>query len=560
MPDTMRPEAETVISVFAISISRGQNGLIMSGPQTDFPSQLNAASCLVDANVQAGRAEKIAIHDLGDNSTHTYNEVMQMTNRVGNGLRELGVGMEDRVMLLLFDSSEFAFCFFGALKIGAIPIPTNTLLTASDYVYMLNDSRARVLIVSESLLSQIEPIQHNLRYLRRIIVVGRPGRGQISLEELTSAASPELTPEMMSKDDACFWLYSSGTTGFPKAAVHLQHDMMVAADLYARPILGINESDRTFSVAKLFFAYGLGNGLYFPFRAGATTILYPGKPDPLRFYEIIQEQKPSIFFSVPTAYAGMLAVEPEIHFDTSSLRLCVSAGEALPPALFDRWKARFGVEILDGIGSTEILHIFISNRPGRVKPGSTGEIVPGFEAKIVDEEGRILPPGEIGDLLIKGDSIMAQYWNRHEATKKTLQGSWILTGDKYMLDEDGYFWYQGRTDDMLKVGGMWVSPVEVENSLIEHPAVLENAVVGVADPRGLIKPKAYIVLKKPQTGSDELIAELQAFVKERIGVYKYPRWVEFVTELPKTATGKIQRYRLRSENIELRESGRDDSL
>ncbi|MCP4853523.1 MAG: benzoate-CoA ligase family protein [Fuerstiella sp.] len=508
--------------------------------------EMNAASVLVDANVEAGRGENTAICDLGQDRTYTYREVMEMTNRAGNALKELGVRMEDRVLLLLFDSSEFVFSFFGAIKIGAVPIPTNTQLKAEEYEYLLNDCRARVLVVNEALLEKIEPIRHKLRYLRHIVVVGEPHNEQLSFAELVDAASSELTAEMMSPDDACFWLYSSGTTGFPKGAVHLQHDMIVAADLYARPTLGITENDRTFSVAKLFFAYGLGNGLYFPFRVGAATILYPDRPEPLKVYEAIQEHRPSIFFGVPTSYAKMLAVEgAEDQFDTSSIRLCVSAGEALPPALFERWQTRFGVEILDGIGSTEILHIFISNKAGRVKPGSTGEVVPGYEAKIVDEEGRDLPPGEIGDLLIKGDSTMAFYWNKHEQTKAALLGDWIRTGDKYSVDEDDYFWYQGRTDDMLKVSGMWLSPLEVENVLVEHSAVLESAVIGMANPDGLIKPKAFVVLKNGQGGFDSLRDELQDLVKAKIGAHKRPHWIEFIADLPKTATGKTQRYKLR---------------
>ena len=518
----------------------------MSGPEVDLPERMNAAAMLVDDNVEAGRGDKVAIYNVGDGSAHTYNDVLEMSNRVGNALKELGVRMEERVMILLPDSPELVYSFFGAIKIGAVPIPTNTLLKASGYEYMLNDSRARVLIVSELLLDQIEPIRDQLRYLRQIIVVGQTCGDHLSFGELLEASSPELAPEMMSKNDVCFWLYSSGTTSFPKGAVHLQHDMIVSADLYARPTLGLTENDRTFSVAKLFFAYGLGNGLYFPFRVGATTILYPGKPNAEKFYEIVQQYRPDVFYSVPTGYAAMLAIEDAAErFDTSSLRLCVSAGEALPPALFDRWKERFGVEILDGIGSTEIVHIFISNRQGRVKPGATGEIVPGYEARILDEQDREVPRGEVGDLLIKGDSICAYYWNKHEQTKATFQGHWIRTGDKYLQDEDGYFWYQGRTDDMLKVGGAWVSPIEIENALIEHPAVLESAVVAAADKENLIKPKAYILLRDGFQGSDELAAELKKFLKEKIGVYKFPRWIEFVTELPKTATGKTQRYKLR---------------
>ncbi len=519
-----------------------------SPPRVELPDRMNAAAVLVDANVEAGRGGQIAIYNAGDGSAHTYDDVLNMTNRTGNALKELGVRREERVMLLLPDSPEFVFCFFGAIKIGAVPIPTNTLLKPHDYEYLINDSRASVLAIGETLLDLIEPIRDRLHYLDRIIVVGHDARGQLSYRELTEAASPELAPEMMSKDDACFWLFSSGTTGFPKGAVHLQHDMIVAADLYARSLLDINERDRTFSGAKLFFAYGLGNGLYFPFRVGATTILFPDKPDRINAFEIIQRYRPTLFFFVPTGYAGMLAVEDAAErFDTSSLRLCVSAGEALPRPLYERWLERFGTEILDGIGSTEILHIFISNRPGRVRPGSTGEVVPGYEARIVDEDGRALPAGDVGELRIKGDSICSAYWNQHEATKNTIEGHWIRTGDQYTQDEDGYFWYQGRSDDMLKVGGIWVSPVEVESVLIQHPAVLESAVVGVADDHGLIKPKAFVVLKDPSSANgNELATTLQHFVKERSAVYKFPRWIEFVSELPKTATGKIQRFKLRS--------------
>ena len=519
----------------------------MSAPVIDLPERMNAATHFVDANIEAGRGDKIAIYDAGDGSTYTYNDTLAMTNRTGNALRALGLRREERVMLLLLDSPEFAFCFFGAIKIGAVPIPSSTLLKPTDYEYLLNDSRARVLVLSEPLKALIEPIRGRLKYLEHIVVVGRPAGGYLGYAELASAASPELSPEMLSQDDVCFWLYSSGTTGFPKGAVHLQHDMIVAADLYARPILNINQNDRAFSVAKLFFAYGLGNGLYFPFRVGAATILHPEKPDRIKSYEIIQKYRPTLFFSVPTGYAGMLAVKDAAErFDTGSLRLCVSAGEALPAALIERWMARFGVEILDGIGSTEILHIFISNRPGRVKPGATGEIVPGYEARIVDELGRDVPTGEIGDLLIKGDSTCASYWNKHEETKRTIQGDWIRTGDKYTRNEDGYFWYPGRSDDMLKVGGIWVSPVEVENALVQHAAVLECAVVGVADGQGLVKPKAFVVLNDPsKVECDELAVELQNFVKDRIAPYKYPRWIEFVPRLPKTGTGNTQRFKLR---------------
>jgi len=322
--------------------------------------------------------------------------------------------------------------------------------------------------------------------------------------------------------------------------------MVYCADLYARGVLDLDANDVTFSAAKLFFAYGLGNNLYFPFRVGASAILYPGRPLPETMFEIIARERPTVFFGVPTLYASMLAIPgAEKTYDLSSLHLCVSAGEALPPELYTRWKARFGTEILDGIGTTEILHIFISNRPGCVKPGSSGTVVPGYEAKIVDEQGSTVQPGEIGNLLVKGESTCAYYWNQHAKTKQTLQGEWLVTGDKYSQDEDGYYWYAGRADDMLKVGGIWVSPIEVENTLIRHPAVLEAAVVGDEDQDRLIKPKAFVVLQEGYAPSPALEDELQAFVKDKIAPYKYPRWITFIPELPKTATGKIQRFKLR---------------
>jgi len=323
--------------------------------------------------------------------------------------------------------------------------------------------------------------------------------------------------------------------------------MYVCAETYAKQVLGLRETDRVLSAAKLFFAYGLGNAGYFPMAVGAQSVLYPLRPQPESMFEQIARYRPTLFFGVPTLYAAMLAVkEAERRFDTSSLRLCVSAGEALPDELYARWRERFGVELIDGIGTTEILHIFISNRPGAARPGSSGLPVPGYEAIVVDDEGRPVPPGEIGNLRVKGDSIMAYYWNKHEKTKETLFGPWIQTGDKYFQDKDGYFWFCGRADDMLKVGGIWVSPVEVEATLVRHAAVLEAAVVGKEDTDRLVKPKAFVVLKEPWKAGDALAGELKAFVKDKIAPYKYPRWIEFVGELPKTATGKIQRFKLRA--------------
>jgi benzoate-CoA ligase len=473
-----------------------------------------------------------------------------MVNRTGNALLKLGVQMEQRVMLLLLDSPELVASFFGAMRIGAVPIPTNTLLRPADYEYLVNDARATVLIVSEPLYANIAPIRASLKWLKHIIVVGDNPQGTINFAEWIKNESSELSPADTSRDDVCFWLYRSGTTGFPKGAVHLQHDMAYCAENYARGVLNISEHDRTFSVAKLFFAYGLGNALYFPFYVGATTILYPGRPEPKVIYETVTKFQPTLFFCVPTAYAGLLALEDTTAYNLGSVRQCVSAGEALPKALYDKWLAKWGVEILDGIGSTEILHIFISNRAKEARAGSSGKLVPGYEAKIADENDHDLAQGEVGNLLIHGDSTCAYYWNKHARTKETLVGEWIRTGDKYMIDPDGYFWYQGRSDDMLKVGGIWVSPVEVEATLMLHSAVLECAVIGLMDKDELVKPKAFVVLKQGVAPTAELEAELKAFVKDKIAAYKFPRWIEFVSELPKTATGKIQRFRLRQREAE----------
>ena len=507
---------------------------------------MNATEAFVDDNVRAGRGDSVAIIDAAIDRELTYRHVLVQVNRTGHALRRLGVRPEERVMLLLPDVPEFAFAFFGAIKIGAVAVPVNTLLKPHDYEYLLNDSRARALIVHACLLPLIEPIRSSLRYLQHILVVGEV-HGDTSYAAALAVEGEDLAAETMSDDDAAFWLYSSGTTGFPKGAIHLQHDMICCAESFARGVLGITPADRTFSVARLFFAYGLGNALYFPFYVGATTILHPGRPEPQLVFDVVARHKPTLFYSVPTSYAAMLAaMDAGTASDFSSVRLCSSAGEPLAASLYERWRARTGVEILDGIGSTEVLHTFLANRPGRVRPGSSGEVVPGYEARIVHADGRDVPDGEIGDLLIKGKSTCAGYWNRQEQSRRTIIGEWIRTGDKYSRDADGYFWYQGRSDDMLKVSGQWVSPAEVESALVTHAAVLEAAVVGREDAERLVKPIAFVVLKSGYKASVDLEQELREHVKARLALYKYPRWVVFVDELPKTATGKIQRYRLRA--------------
>jgi len=502
------------------------------------------ASAILDDNLAAGRGDKVAIY-VGD-ERYTYRQVSELANRTGNALKALGVEQEHRVLMLLLDTPQVPATFFGAIKIGAVPIPTNTVMQPPDYQYFLDDSRAKVAVVSAPLYKLIEPIRANCRYLKHVVVVDGGAPGTIDWKTWVDAASPALDPADTSRDDIAFWLYSSGSTGFPKGAVHLQHDIAVTVENYARGVLQMTADDLCFSGSKLFHAYGLGNNMTFPYGVGASTVLFPGRPAPDALFETIVRFRPTLFFSVPTMYAAMLAVpDAEKKYDLRSVRLCVSAAEALPAEIYRKWKEKFNLEILDGIGSTEMLHIFISNYPGRVKAGSSGQLVPGYRARLTDENGMEVPPGEIGDLLISGDSAAPFYWNKHEKSKHTMRGEWMFTGDKYHVDGDGYFWYDGRSDDMLKVGGAWVSPIEVENALIEHPAVLESAVVGAKDEAGLVKTKAFVVLKEGRAGSPEFVKELQDFVKARIAPHKYPRMVEFVTDLPKTVTGKIQRYKLR---------------
>lgn len=510
------------------------------------PDKFNVASYFVDRHVREGRGENIAV-ECGDQQV-SYRELLARVNRAGNALQELGVRMEERVAILLPDSPEFLYAFFGTIKIGAVAVPLNTYLQSPDYEFLLNDTRARTLLIHASLLPLVSVIpKDRFEYLEKIVLVGEECAGHLSFGSLANSSSPELPPAQTSKDDAAFWLYSSGSTGSAKGCVHLHHDMVVCSELYAKGILGINERDRCYSVARLFFAYGLGNAGYFPLSCGATAVLDPLRPNPAGVYANIEHYRPTLFFSVPSNYAALLAHYRGNgqEFDLSSLRHAISAGESLPAALFERFKERFGVEILDSLGSTETLQMVIANRPGEVRPGSSGKIIPGYEARIVDDAGHDVAQGEMGALLIKGDSTCAGYWNRHDKTKDTFEGHWFRTGDKYYQDVDGYFWYAGRADDLFKVNGRWLSPAEVESALIAHPAVLEAAVIAREDANKLTKPAAFVVVKPDHFGNDDLARTLQDWVTERLGAYKRPRWIRFLPELPKTATGKLQRFKLR---------------
>jgi benzoate-CoA ligase len=499
----------------------------------------NAAVDLIGRNLAAGRAGKVAYID--DSGSCTYGQLAERVDRAVNALHALGLRREERIAIAMHDSADWVALFLGAIKAGIVPVALNTLLTPADYEYQLRDCRAQALFVSEPLLKTFESIRKRCPDLKHVVAAGLP------LNDLLFKAAPKAQAASTAPDDLCFWLYSSGSTGAPKGTVHLHSHLIATAELYAKPVLGIRESDVVFSAAKLFFAYGLGNALTFPMAVGASAVLTAERPTPDAVFRRLVEKRPTIFYGVPTLYAALLASPAFPEKSKIALRICTSAGEALPKNLGERWTERTGVEILDGIGSTEMLHIFLSNRPGEVRYGTTGKPVPGYEVRLVDDQGGVITqPGEIGELQINGPTAAIMYWNQRGRTKDTFQGPWTRSGDKYTFDKDGYYTYGGRSDDMLKVGGIYVSPVEVEAALITHDAVLEAAVIGTEDEQKLIKPKAYIVLKQGNSPSEALKTALQQHVKDKLAPYKYPRWIEFMSELPKTATGKIQRFKLRS--------------
>ncbi|MEO8744563.1 MAG: benzoate-CoA ligase family protein [Candidatus Dormiibacterota bacterium] len=497
----------------------------------ELPERYNVGADLLERNLEAGRGGKQAIASaLRD---VTYSELFELACGAAHALRDLGVRREERVLIAGYDSPGWVAAFLGAIRLGAIPVPVNPLLQRSeDYDHYVEDSIARVIVVDANTEEKLQA------------AVARAANPPRLLRADQIAAGPEIAAAPTRKDDMAFWLYSSGSTGKPKAVVHLQHDIPYTCVTYGEQVLGITERDTTFSTTGLFHAYGFGNNLTMPYWVGASTVLHAGRNTPVTVLETIEKRRPTLFFSAPTLYNAILNFDGAKGRDLSSIRHCVAAAEALPAEVWRRWKEAFGLTILDGVGSTEMLHIYCSNRLDDVRPGSSGKPVPGYELKILDPEGRTVASGEAGDLYVRGDSALALYWAQHEKTKRSILGDWFVSGDRYRVDEDGYYWYEGRSDDMIKVSGLWVSPIEIESALLEHPAVAESAVVGI-EMDGFTKIKAFVIVKGEPKKDDTLVSGLQEHCKSRLQRYQYPHAIEFVSELPKTVTGKIQRYKLR---------------
>jgi benzoate-CoA ligase len=556
-----------------------------------FPERFNMADYFLFHNVEDGRENKICLYF--EDQTYTYGDTVRMSNRVGNALRELGVNQENRILIILPDCPEFVWTWFGAARIGAVITMVNPLMTAEDYKYYLNYARARVAVIPQSLRETFGAVVKETPYLKSVLVVGRDVTQTVSLrgdgeaqtigfttdinehtqtnslrynksiswssfDETVNSAADECTPADTHRDDIAIWLFSSGSTGQPKGAVHLQHDLPFNTEVFAKRTMGVSENDLTVSVPKLFFGYATGTNLLFPFAVGGATALFSERSTPEKLFQVIERYRPTILTTVPTMINSMLNAPDAGQRDLSSLRFCYSAGEALPIELYERWKRTVGIEICDGIGSAEMFHIYISNRPGDVKPGSLGKVVNGYEAKIVDAEGQSVPTGQMGTLRIKGDSAALCYWNAHEKSKETFAGDWCTTGDQFHVDEEGYYWYHGRTDDMLKVSGIFVAPAEIENCLLQHEAVLECAVIGAEVGDGLIKPKAFVVLREGSTATDDVAEQMKAFVRSHLARYKYPRWIEFVSSLPKNDRGKIDRKTLKQREAQSRFSSSQD--
>ncbi len=509
----------------------------------EFSKTFNVAVPFVDRHLDEGRGNKIAIRT-NRNVEVTYAELQINVNRAANILLDLGLERGDRLIIIVKDCAEFFYCFWGAIKVGIVPVPVNTLLRSHDYAFILSDSECKAVVYSAEYAGEVESALDELRHetsLQAICIN--------SFQAMLTEAKTTIQVASTSAEDDCFWLYSSGSTGNPKGVIHRHRDMVVTSQRYGVETLAITESDICFSAAKLFFAYGLGNAMTFPLWVGATTILDDTRPTPESISKTIKKFRPTIYFAVPTLYMSQLQKIQATRLDTSSIRFCVSAGEPLPAEILEQWRQQTKLDILDGIGCTETLHTFISNRTGDILAGSSGRLVAGYCARILDDDDQPVSTGEIGHLIIKGDSIAGCYWNNPEKTASAMQGKWLNTGDRYYQDEEGYYHYCGRNDDMLKVGGIWCSPIEIEAKLVEHSAVLEAAVVGRADDAGLIKPEAYIVLKQASTETPQLADDLVQHCKSSLALYKYPRWFRFVDALPKTSTGKIQRYRLRSADL-----------
>ena len=503
----------------------------------------NAVSWLLDRNVEQGRAEKLAFTDTA--SELTYGALQKQSRRLANLLRRLGARREERVAMIMLDTVDFPVVFLGAIRAGVVPVPLNTLLTSDQYAYVLADCRARVLFISEALLPVVKDMLGRLPDLEHVVVSGKEAHGYKKFSDEIARESDSFETAATHPDEPAFWLYSSGSTGMPKGVRHLHSSLAATAGTYAKQVLGIREDDVGLSAAKLFFAYGLGNALTFPMSVGATTVLNAERPTPAVMFALMNKYHPSIFFGVPTLFSAMLNDEGlKSERCGSRLRVCTSAGEALPESVGNAWKSRFGVDILDGVGSTELLHIFLSNAPGDIKYGTSGRPVPGYSVRLVNDAGTEVPDGEVGELLVDAPSAGEGYWNQRSKSRRTFEGHWTRTGDKYVRDADGRYTFCGRSDDMFKVSGIWVSPFEVESALITHPAVLEAAVVPEADPEGLLKPKAFVVLRA-DANTAGLHEALKEHVKQKIGPWKYPRWIDVVDSLPKTATGKIQRFKLR---------------
>jgi benzoate-CoA ligase len=510
----------------------------------NIPAQFNLAAALIERRLARGDTAPAVV--AGDRVL-TSREIVDLIHRAGNAFRALGVARDERILIVLPDSPEFIASFFGAILVGAVAVPSSTFLSTADYTSFARTTRASLLVTTTDLLERID-LSAAPHITRVVLIDGHEDGGMVrAWDRWVPGASRHCEAADTHKDEPAFWLWTSGSTGEPKAAVHLQQDAPWCCSLYAEGVLGMTAADRAYSAGKLFHAYGLGNALLFPFWTGAVSILNAGRSLPETVFSIIDRARPTIFFGVPTLYSLLLKVHDAAErFDLRALRFCVSAGEPLPADLYQQWRARFGTEILDGIGSTELLNMYICSRPGLVKPGSSGLIVPGYEVRIVDDHGAPVAHNVVGDLLVKGPSAAIMYWNRRDQTQQRMRGEWFATGDKYRVDEDGYYWYCGRADDMLKVSGEWLSPTEIESLLCEHPAVLESAVVAWREASGVMRPKAFVVLADGRTPSNDLAAELQAFVRDRAAHYKCPRAIEFLTELPRTATGKLQRFRLRT--------------